>query len=532
MPRSYGPSLSALCLLFACTGHWHTGGAEDETEENLRCGEGPYPAESEIRRLTARQYQRAIEDLYGGAIRASANYPGPGLARGQKYSSEAGLADVSLQDVREIMLAAEDVAVEVADHAEDLLACSSGDACAEQYLDVYGRRAFRRSLRQDERALLMSTYAAAIDDGASFEDAIAMMTSQLLQLPQFLYIVEDAAPDARLLSGTELASRLSFTLWDSIPDDELLDLAESGELEDREILLEQARRLLGSPRADLALARFFREWTGTRELTSADRSVEQHPFWSEAFAGSMNESYDRFVVASAREGTMRDLFRSPDVFVDANMASFFGIDPPAEPWARVSLGAERGGGITTQPALLASLTSATRYVYRGRFVINDLLCQPLGAPPANAESRADEVTTIENPTSRQQADQIAASPDCGSCHTRINPLGLAFERFDELGRYDPNDPQGRPIETAGRAEIAGQTFVFDDHVDLVDQLAADPHVAQCVARQIFRFTMAYERSEDDRCAVRAVEDALVEGDIEEALLAMVGSDAFRMRLER
>src|SRR5262249_34270071 len=159
----------------------------------------------------------------------------------------------------------DEVAIAFAAAAPVLLPCSAAanpdSTCFDKYVSTFARPAYRRALTADERAALQRTFDDATTAGASFADALAVVTSQLLQSPQFLYVVDDAAGTGRALAGLELASRLSFMLWDSIPDEELLDLAESGQLVTPSVLAAQAQRMFTSPKADPAMVRFVREWT-------------------------------------------------------------------------------------------------------------------------------------------------------------------------------------------------------------------------------------------------------------------------------
>src|SRR5262249_18314672 len=161
-----------------------------------------------------------------------------------------------------------------------------------------------------------------------------------------------AAPSARPLEGFEIASRLSFLLWDSIPDDDLLDLADSGGLAERDDVLAQAERMLESPNADTTIARLFREWTQTKQIAVADNAPELFPFCDADLASSMNASFDRFAVGTLRDGgSLRDVFRSNSAWVDPRMAEFFGVSAPGDGgWARTSLDEDLYRGIWTQPA--------------------------------------------------------------------------------------------------------------------------------------------------------------------------------------
>lgn len=500
------------------------------------CTEPALPIVEDMRRLSATQYRRSIEVLFDGRVAPSDRYPELGLALGTGYSTEGGLSDIGEQAVEDVVYAAEDVALAAHEVLGELLPCSAGRACAETFVDTYARRAYRRPPDAAERAALLATFDAETADGATFDEAIALVVVHLLEAPQFLYAVEDAAASRRSLSGYELATRLSFLLTDSIPDDALLDDAASGALDDRDGLIAAAERVLDSPRADTAIARFLREWTGTTEVSPADKSADLFPDFDTALARSMNESFDRFAREAIRQGTVSELLRSSDAWVDGTMADFFGVADPGG-WTRVSLDPARYSGILTQPALLASLAHSDRtsYVYRGRFLRRRLLCEDLGTPPANATAEDAEIRAAlpPSPTGLDHSLAVRSSPSCARCHDRIDPAGLAFERFDAIGRYHETDELGRTLDVSGTlVDVQGAELPFEGPVEMLEGLAGEPAVSECFARHVFRFTTSRLETPRDACAIAEIRTALDgSGQLRDALLGLVGSDAFRFREE-
>lgn len=496
------------------------------------------PAVLDMRRLTELQYRRSIDAIFDGRVAPSGQFPAPSGKTPTGFSTELGAVEVGEHDVEQLVYAAEDVAEGVAAVLDELLPCAQEPGadleCAGAFLDRYGRRAWRRTLTDDERALLLASFSAAIADDASFTDAVALMVDGLLQAPQFVYIVEDAAAVARPLTGIELASRLSFLLWDAGPDDALLDLAESGALDDPATVTAQAQRLLASPQADTTIARAFREWMQVRTLSSADKSSATFPEFDATLAASMNAGFDHLAVATVREGgTLDDLLRTTQAWVDPTLAGLLGVDAPADgEWAAVELDATRYRGLLTHPALLASLAHSDRTspVFRGAFVRRRLLCEALPPPPPNAVST--QLDLPPDPTARQESEARLARGDCAGCHGLIDPAGLALERFDALGRYRETDELGRAIDPAGALPGVGEDeLVFADHVELIDALAADPAVTQCFARQLFRFSLSRMETDADACTVATIEDALAQadGELETALLAILGADTYLQR---
>ncbi len=519
------------------TGETDGAGGSDSGGDDVgpgACG----PAALDMRRLTELQYRRSIDAIFDGRVAASPQYPAPSGKTPTGYSTELGAIEVGEHDVEQLVYAAEDVAEGVAAVLGELLPCAledgAGVECAGAFLDRYGRRAYRRTLGADERAQLLASFDAARADEASFTDAVALMVDEMLQAPQFLYIVEDAAAVARPLTGVELASRLSYLLWDAGPDDELLDLAESGALDDAATVTAQAERLLAAPQADTTIARAFREWMQVRSLSAADKSSATFPEFDATLAAAMNAAFDRLALATVRDGgTLDDLLRTGEAWVDPTMAAFYGVTPPdADGWAAIELDDARYRGLLTQPALLASLAHSDRTspVFRGAFVRRKLLCEMLPPPPPNAVSTHLELPP--DPTARQESDARLARGDCAGCHALIDPAGLAFERFDALGRYRDTDELGRAIDPAGTLPgLADGELAFADHVELIDALAGEPGLTACFARQLFRFSLSRMETDADACTIATIEDALAQsgGQLDIALLAIIGADTYRQR---
>ena len=229
------------------------------------CDDALHPAVTQARRLTPLEYRNSIAVLFDGRLSPSSQYPGTVGKSITGFSTEAALNDIGSGGAEQLMFAAEDVALQLPAALPQMLPCaasSPGESCVNSFLDVYGTRAYRRPLSASERTDLLDEYRAGVASGASFSQSMAMVVDHLLQMPQFLYLAEQAGGSGRALDGYELASRLSFMLTDSIPDDTLLAAAPN--LGDPATIDAQATRLLASPRANTTLARFFREWTGTR----------------------------------------------------------------------------------------------------------------------------------------------------------------------------------------------------------------------------------------------------------------------------
>lgn len=545
--------LALSLLVVSCdgsiTGHRSSpsSGPPQQTDDGRYvCDDAVHPAVTQARRLTPLEYQNSIAVLFDGRLTPSSQYPGTVGKSITGFSTEAALNDIGSGGAEQLMFAAEDVALQLPASLTQMLPCaasSPNETCVNSFLDVYAKRAYRRPLSTAERNDLLDEYRAGVASGASFSESMAMVVDHVLQMPQFLYLAEASGGSGRALDGYELASRLSFMLTDAIPDDELLAAAPS--LGDPATIDAQATRLLASPRANTTLARFFREWTGTVQVSAADKDPSVFPAFDPAHAQSMNDSFDRFVLDQLRnQGTLRTLLRSTDTFVDANMASLLGVPaPPAGQWAKVSLDDKRYSGMVTQPAMLASLahSAESSFVFRGKFIRKQLLCEVLGMPPANAQQTFNTIPLPPDPTGKDISAAVVARAECSGCHALMNPAGLSFEQFDAIGQWRTTyssgktiDPTGVLLQVGGRPGVAGHDLTFTDHISMMEQLVNEPAVATCVATQVFRFTFSRMDTPSDVCAIQGVGDALKAsgGTLSEAILAITGTDAFTHRSDQ
>jgi hypothetical protein len=513
-----------------------TGGPSIGADGRYICNGGRHPTASEARRLTTFEYQNAIRDIFGAKVTASAQYPGSYGKSSTGYSTEPDINTVGEQGVESLMKASEDVAEGVAASLSTLLPCAAvpgdpGETCVGTFIDSFIRRAYRRPPTGEERSQLLTTYREGRASGANFSEGVAMLTSHALQTAQFLYITEAAAPaPGRTLDPYELASRLSFLFWGSVPDDALLEQAAQGALTNEVTLANEARRLLADPRADSSMQRLIREWSQTNAVSPADKDPSAFPGFDAAQALAIGASFDRFSADQMRNGTLTTLLNTREAWVDSTAATFFGVTATGSGWDKVAVDPTRYAGIATQPAFLASAAhfNTTSYVFRGRFVRKRLLCADMPPPPANAQAAFDQIAKPQDPTGKDLSAAVTAVAVCGACHKLIDPGGLSLENFDAIGKYRANYPSGKPIDPSGRLDAVGDHGIdFTSPIDLFSKLAAEPSVATCFSKQLLRFAFSRLDNEQDACAVQAVGDVLQGGgQLAAALTALAQSDAF------
>ncbi len=410
---------------------------------------------------------------------------------------------------------------------------SDGEACARSVLASFTRRAWRRPADEAEIDRLLDVARVASDRGEAAEPALRLAMTAALVSPHFLYHVEiDPTPGgpSHAVSPYELASRLSYFLWASAPDDELLDLAAAGTLTDDEVMRAQVERMLDDPRASSLTEDFAGQWLWTRLVP--DHVVDRELFaaWDGALARSARLELERFFGAFLEEDRpVRDMLTADFSFVDARLAAHYGIEGiTGTELVRVTLPAERQAGLLGKAGLLAvtSQPNRTSPVKRGVWVLEQLLCTHPPPPPPGVEG-LDATEPVPGETLRQRFERHRTDPVCASCHTVMDPIGFGLERFDAIGRHRTED-DGATIDDSG--ELPGG-YAFSGAVELAGLLSADPRFDRCVSRQLLTYALGRGMRSDDSVWVHAItERAAARGGSLRAVIAEIAlSPPFRMR---
>jgi Protein of unknown function (DUF1592)/Protein of unknown function (DUF1588)/Protein of unknown function (DUF1585)/Protein of unknown function (DUF1587)/Protein of unknown function (DUF1595) len=328
-------------------------------------------------------------------------------------------------------------------------------ACARKILSSLARRAYRRPLTHEDLETLMAFFVAGRKTG-SFEEAIGAALERLLLGPEFLFRVErdpaNVPPNtAYRISDLELASRLSFFLWSSIPDDELLDLATRGRLKDPKVLEQQVRRMLQDPRSEALVDNFAGQWLLLRNLPSIEPDPAVFPYFNDNVKEALEQETKLFFASIVREDrSVIDLLDANYTFVNEPLAQHYGIpNVYGTRLRRVTLTDPNRRGLLGQGSILMATSYANRTAptLRGKWILENILGSPPPPPPPNVPSLAENAQT-KALTMRQRMEQHRANPVCASCHTKMDPLGFAFENFDATGAWRSTDA-GAPIDSSG-----------------------------------------------------------------------------------
>lgn len=406
---------------------------------------------------------------------------------------------------------------------------------AQKILGAFARRAFRRPPTDAEIARLVGLVQQAEKQGDGFDLGIEVALKAILVSPSFLFKVENDPPGAAggqayAINNWELATRLSYFLWSSLPDDELLRLAEAGTLRQPEVLRRQVDRMLKDAKSKALGDNFAGQWLQTRNLRIVDIDSGAFPHFDEALRSAMKEETAQFFAAIVREDRLLlDLLEANFTYVNERLAKLYGIkDVKGPEFRRVSLKGTHRAGVLTHASVLTVTSNPTRTspVKRGKFILENILGATIPPPPPDVPDLEDGREL--KGTLRQRLEQHRTNPTCASCHDRMDPPGLAFENFDGVGAWRDQD-DGKPIDTSGKL-TDGQEFgnVEDFRRILKERRDA---FRKTLADRLLTYALGRGLEPADRCVLDELCKKTVEGgDRFSALVrAIVMSDPFQKR---
>jgi hypothetical protein len=417
-------------------------------------------------------------------------------------------------------------------------------ACAPLLVARIGKRLFRRPLTGDESARFLARFeawAAAVD----FPGAVQLTLSTMLQSPQFLYRPELAPADAKAgdvvaLDPYAMATRLSFFLWQSVPDDALLAVADEGGLRTDGELRSQVDRMLADPRSKRVFWSFHRQWLGLDRVLQpegATRTAAVDPAWTTVTqASAVTESELLVENVLSTGGTFRDLLTSRRAWVDAEMARVYGLPDRTDrrPWSEVALPVGERAGLLTRVAFLAgySHAGATSPPVRGNGIELRLLCSlPLSPPPGVDLSQPMVPPGAGPQTNRMLFEQRTSPAACHTCHAELNGFGFGLEHYDAAGHFQTTD-DGLPVDATGIVLGTDVNGRFDGALQLSTRLAGSVAVHACASRQWMRFALGRAPAAGEEPGLTALTTGFVqsEGDVRTLLEGIVTSPSFRDQL--
>jgi hypothetical protein len=411
----------------------------------------------------------------------------------------------------------------------------SDEDYARKIFSYFASRAFRRPATKEELERLVGIVKQVQKGGDSFERGIQLGVEAVLVSPHFLFRVEiDPNPTSkavRPLNDYELATRLSYFLWSSMPDDELFALARKGELKNPKILEAQARRMLKDPKSQALVDNWGMQWLTLRNLANASPDPKMFPDWNEDLRQAMLKETNLFVTAVVREDrSVLDFLDGKFTYVNEKLAKHYGIPGvTGDNFQRVALTDGKREGILTQGSILTVTSNPTRTspVKRGKWVLEQLLGTPPPPPPPNVPP-LDGAQGQLTGTLRQRMEQHRKDPACANCHAKLDPLGFGLENFDAVGQWRATEKDA-PVDASG--ELPGGVK-FNGPIQLIEILKkSKDEFTRNLASTLMTYSLGRGLEHYDQCAVGEVTaDASKKGYKFSVLVTdIVTSEPFRMR---
>jgi len=490
-------------------------------EEEATHSSRPAPR-ADLRRLTHSQYNHTVRDLLGDQTMPANQFPPEDFVNGFRNQTQA-------QNLSPLLIEAYSAAAEkLARNAfrggdtRGLIPCKPSPACRTRFVREFGLKAFRRPLETEEQ----KRYEALMAKEPDFIKGAQLVVEAMLQSSSFLFRLDEAS-DAKWKPYVT-ATRLAYSIWDSMPDAELLASAARGDLSTPQGVEKAARRMLDHTRAREALKEFVSQWVRFDRILTASKDRRKYPLFTRETAVAMTEEANLFISDLVwNDRNFMDLFTADYGYANSDLAAIYGVPAPAKEFDRVAFpaGSERAGllGQTLFLALTAKPEDSSPTA-RGLFVREQFLCQHVPEPPAGVNTNLPPVTEEKPQTNRDRMSEHATNPSCATCHNLIDPIGFGLERFDAVGakrdKFQLQFASGRR-EGGGRrgqmktlnldidptgyvAGIPDSQFASPSQLGAV--LAKSEQCQECVVKQYFRYISGRMETPADRPAIRQMLD--------------------------
>ena len=486
--------------------------------EEEAAGQGHAAPKVALRRLTHSQYNNTVRDLLGDQTSPANQFPPEDFVNGFKNQYQA-------QNLSPLLLESYGAAAEkLARNAfrggdtRGLIPCKPSMACRAQFVREFGLKAFRRPFEREEQ----QRYEALMSKGADFYKGAQLAVEAMLQSPHFLFRLEETANPRWKSYST--AARLSYTLWDTMPDSALLDAAAKNQLSTPEAVERATRRMLDHTKARDAFEEFVSQWMRFDRILTASKDRRRYPQFTRETAVAMTEEARVFLGDLVwNDRNFMDFVRADYGFINSDLATIYSLPAPAREFSRVQFPpASERSGLLGQ-ALFLALTAKpdeTAPTARGLFVREQFLCQHVAEPPPGINTNLPDVTEAKPQTNRERLGGHVTNPSCFTCHNLIDPIGFGFEKFDAIGARRETfklsfSPAGRgsrrtppktvelAIDTKGHvAGVANSNF--SSPTELGKVLFESAQCQECVVKQYFRYATGRMETSGDRPLIRKV----------------------------
>jgi hypothetical protein len=496
------------------------------------------PGRSLIRRLSNAEYDATVATLMGDPTPRSSAFPPDTAVHG--FMNNSDVQDVSPALGEQYLSAAEAIAAKATQTAagtDTLLGCklAAGETCLVDFIARFGKRAWRRPLDATEQADLLGVFRAGRDKFDA-TTGVQLVIEALLTSPTFLYRAEVGRPvDGKTynaLTSWEMASRLSYFLTGTMPDDRLMQLADADGLTTPDSVAAEARRLLATPAARQQTAEFFAGWLDLRATARLQRDTAQFPKWDSRYTGLFSDETRAFVKSVVFDGAgdFQTLMTAPFTYGAPELAAFYGgtAGPATAGVARIDLPPAQRAGLLTQASFLAihAKEIQTDPVARGKFIRERVLCQGIAPPPPDIVITPPVITP--GSTTRQRFTQHESVAACAACHRLLDPVGLAFENYDAIGQWRDQE-QGLAIDSSGNLTGTDVEGPFNGVVAMAAKLSGSKTAASCFVRQWFRFAFGKAEVVDDDPRIDALASTFQQNKnkVIELMVALTATPDFR-----
>ncbi len=504
-------------------------------DSDAPCTEPELAFRAPVRRLTHLEFNNTVRDLLGDTTRPADAFEKQGSLLG--FDNNVGVLSVNENQAQKYADTAEALATKATADVGKFLGCdvaAKGEGpCFDQWLSAFGPKAFRQPFSAEDTARWKGLYTS-VRASLSFQVAVQSVLVGLLQSPRFLYRVEphqldNKTPSAAPLEPHALATRLSYFLWGTMPDDALRTAANANQLATPDAVAAQVERMLRDPKAEFARKHFYAQWLEVDALDNTQKSAEVFPEFTPEVRAAMKQQFERFIdnVYSKENGSLVALLTGAKVQANQTLAAWYPKASVTAGWSDVNRDPLLHAGFLTLPGIMASHANpdATSPTKRGKFILERLLCSVAPEPPPDANVTPPKV--MPNTTARERYAQHTSNKSCAACHRLFDPLGLALEGFDGIGRE-------RTTEGTAQIDLSGE-FVATDidgpYVGAAEsgkKLATSKMVDGCVVTNWFRYAQGRIESKGESCQLQALRQQLTKSkDMREVVGGIAASNAFR-----
>ena len=531
---NYSPLLLVVALV-GCDGVIGSGGPGGNDPFSGPGGDVGAIGAQVMHRLNRTEYRNTVRDLLGTQLDPAASFPADDVSLG--FDNIAQVLTISPLQFELYEQAAEDLALEMLTTAirDTIVFCDPNVAsCRDDIFRELASRAWRRPTTDAEIVRLQQLVDVALNEGEGVERGLELAVRGILLSPHFIYRPEldddPSSTESHLLNDYELASRLSYFLWSSMPDDALFDAAANGRLRDDAGLRAEVDRMLSDPKAQSLVDNFAGQWLRIRSLDDHVPDYATFPEWDESLRTSMSQETKLFFGDFLRgDVPMNELLLTDFTYLNDRLAAHYGLPFDLGPeLQRVNLEpTDPRFGLLTLGSLLTVTSTPTRTspVKRGVWILEQLLCSEPPPPPPGVEGLPQD--GMSSGTLRDLLEQHRADPTCASCHNLMDPLGLGLEHYDAIGAYRTQD-QGFPVDASGEL-ISGQAFA--DGREMAALIQEDERFDVCVVEKLFLYALGRQPGSSEYPFLEGIAQSFAQSGAElpELIKLIATSEPFRTR---